>query len=108
MALRMDVILWLTLDQQYQTPNETLSSLIQTVRLLRERQIFNNRCSGIPPAIPEEPMPKVTVEIPQHIVDDLNTHVGDGKKFVSFSDAIRTALRKMLDHLDEVDMRRGR
>jgi len=32
-------------------------------------------------------MPKVTVEIPQHIVDDVNAHVGDGKKFVSFSDA---------------------
>jgi len=53
-------------------------------------------------------MPKVTVEIPQHIVDDINTHVGDGRKFVSFSDAVRTALRKMLDQLDEIDQRRGR
>lgn len=53
-------------------------------------------------------MPKVTVEIPQHIIDDLNVHVGDGKKFVNFSDAVRTALRKMLDQLDEVDRRRGR
>jgi Arc/MetJ-type ribon-helix-helix transcriptional regulator len=63
---------------------------------------------SILPAIPEEYMPKVTVEIPQHIIDDVNTHVGDGKKFVTFSDAVRTALRKMLDQLDEVDRRRGR
>lgn len=53
-------------------------------------------------------MPKVTVEIPQHIIDDVNRHVGDGKKFVSFSDAVRTALRKMLDQLDEIDRMRGR
>ena len=53
-------------------------------------------------------LPKVTVEIPQHIVDDINAHVGDGQKFVSFSDAVRTALRKMLDQLDEIDRRRGR
>lgn len=53
-------------------------------------------------------MPKVTVDIPQHIVDDVNAHVGDGLKFVSFSDAVRTALRKMLDQLDEIDRRRGR
>jgi Arc/MetJ-type ribon-helix-helix transcriptional regulator len=59
-------------------------------------------------AISEEYMPKVTVEIPQHIVDDINAHVGDGRKFVSFSDAVRSALRKMLDQLDEIDRRRGR
>ncbi len=53
-------------------------------------------------------MPKVTVDIPQHIIDDVNAHVGDGRKFVSFSDAVRTALRKMLDQLDEIDRRRGR
>jgi len=53
-------------------------------------------------------MPKVTVEIPQHIVDDINTHVGNGRKFVSFSDAVRSALRKMLDQLDEIDQRRRR
>ncbi len=61
--------------------------------------------------MPEESnkyMPKVTVDIPQHIIDDVNAHVGDGKKFVSFSDAVRTALRKMLDQLDEIDRRRGR
>jgi Arc/MetJ-type ribon-helix-helix transcriptional regulator len=53
-------------------------------------------------------MPKVTVEIPQHIIDDVNAHVGDGKKFVTFSDAVRTAIRKMLDQLDEIDRRKGR
>ncbi|OPX79263.1 MAG: hypothetical protein A4E45_00794 [Methanosaeta sp. PtaB.Bin039] len=53
-------------------------------------------------------MPKVTVEIPKHIIDDVNRHVGDGKKFVNFSDAVRTALRKMLDQLDEIDRRAGR
>ncbi len=56
----------------------------------------------------EDEMPKVTVEIPQHIIDDVQSHVGDGRKFVSFSDAVRTALRKMLDQLDEIDRRRGR
>jgi len=56
----------------------------------------------------EDSMPKVTVEIPQHIVDDVQAHVGDAKKFVSLSDAIRSALRKMLDQLDEIDRRRGR
>ena len=56
----------------------------------------------------EDHMPKVTVDIPQHIVDDVQVHVGDGKKFVSFSDAVRSALRKMLDQLDEIDRRRGR
>lgn len=53
-------------------------------------------------------MPKISVEIPQHIIDDLNEHIGDGKKFVNFSDAVRTALRKMLDQLDDIDRRRGR
>lgn len=53
-------------------------------------------------------MPKICVEIPQQIVDDVNSHVGDGGKFVNFSDAVRTALRKMLDQLDEIDKRHGR
>jgi len=35
-------------------------------------------------------------------------HVGDDKKFVNFSDAVRTALRKMLDMMDEIDKRHGR
>jgi len=53
-------------------------------------------------------MPKVCVEIPKEILDDLKEHVGDGKKFVNTSDAIRTACRKMLDQLDEIDQRHGR
>jgi Arc/MetJ-type ribon-helix-helix transcriptional regulator len=53
-------------------------------------------------------MPKVSVEIPQELLDDLNRHVGDNKKFVSQSDAIRTAVRKMLDMMDEIDRRHGR
>lgn len=53
-------------------------------------------------------MPKVSVEIPQELLDDLNKHVGDNKKFVSQSDAIRTSIRKMLDMMDEIDRRRGR
>jgi len=53
-------------------------------------------------------MPKVSVEIPQELLDDLNRHVGDNKKFVSQSDAIRTAIRKMLDLMDDIDRRHGR
>ena len=53
-------------------------------------------------------MPKVSVEIPQHILDDIRLHIGDEKKFVSLSDAIRAALRKLLDSLDEIDRRHGR
>ena len=53
-------------------------------------------------------MAKVSVEIPQHIPNDLQKHIGTDKKFVSVSDAIRTALRKMLDSLDEIDRRHGR
>lgn len=53
-------------------------------------------------------MPKVSVEIPQELLDDLNKHVGDDKKFVNQSDAIRTAIRKMLDLMDNIDRRHGR
>jgi len=53
-------------------------------------------------------LPKVSIDIPQHIIDDINDHVGDGKKFVNFSDAVRTSLRKMLDQLDEIDRLKGR
>jgi Arc/MetJ-type ribon-helix-helix transcriptional regulator len=53
-------------------------------------------------------MPKICVEIPQEILDDLRQHVGDNKKFVNTSDAIRTACRKMLDQLDEIDKQHGR
>ncbi len=53
-------------------------------------------------------MPKISVDIPQELLNDLNMHVGDDKKFVNQSDAIRTAIRKMLDLMDEIDRRRGR
>jgi Arc/MetJ-type ribon-helix-helix transcriptional regulator len=53
-------------------------------------------------------MPKITVDIPQELYDDMMVHVGEEKKFVNQSDAIRTAIRKMLDQLDEIDRRHGR
>jgi Arc/MetJ-type ribon-helix-helix transcriptional regulator len=53
-------------------------------------------------------MPKVSLDMPSEILDDLKVHVGDDKKFVSVADAIRTACRKMLDQLDEIDARHGR
>lgn len=53
-------------------------------------------------------MPKVSADIPQELLDDVQEHVGDDKKFVSTSDAIRSSLRKMLDQMDEVDRQRGR
>ncbi|MFH0859595.1 MAG: CopG family transcriptional regulator [Candidatus Altiarchaeota archaeon] len=53
-------------------------------------------------------MAKICVEMPQEILDDLREHIGPEKKFVNLSDAIRTACRKMLDTLDEIDRRHGR
>jgi Arc/MetJ-type ribon-helix-helix transcriptional regulator len=53
-------------------------------------------------------MPKITVEIPQHLLDDLDEHVGDQKKFVNRSDAVRTSIRKTLDIMDDIDERHGR
>jgi Arc/MetJ-type ribon-helix-helix transcriptional regulator len=53
-------------------------------------------------------MPKVSVEIPQELLDDLDEHVGDNGKFVNRSDAIRASIRKTLDMLDEIDERHGR
>ena len=53
-------------------------------------------------------MPKVSLDMPQEILDDLKGHVGDDRKFVSVADAIRTACRKLLDRLDEIDARHGR
>ncbi len=53
-------------------------------------------------------MPKVSLDMPEEILNDLKIHVGDSKKFVSVADAIRTACRKMLDQLDEIDQRHGR
>ena len=53
-------------------------------------------------------MPKVSLDMPNEILSDLKEHVGDDKKFVSVADAIRTACRKLLDQLDEIDDRHGR
>ena len=53
-------------------------------------------------------MPKVSLDIPKELFDDIKLHVGDDKKFVSLADAIRTACRKMLDQLDSIDLRHGR
>ncbi len=53
-------------------------------------------------------MPKISVEIPQELLEDLDEHVGDDGKFVNRSDAIRASVRKTLDILDEIDERHGR
>ena len=53
-------------------------------------------------------MPKISVEVPQELLDDLDEHVGDEKKFVNRSDAIRSSIRKTLDLLDEIDARHDR
>lgn len=53
-------------------------------------------------------MPKISVEVPQELLDDLDTHVGDDGKYVNRSDAIRASIRKNLDVLDEIDERHGR
>lgn len=53
-------------------------------------------------------MAKVSVEIPDELLDDLDDHVGEEKKFVNRSEAIRASVRKTLDLLDEIDSRQGR
>ena len=53
-------------------------------------------------------MPRICVEVPQQILDDLRQHIGDDKKFVNLSDAVRTSCRKMLDFMDDVDKKHGR
>ena len=53
-------------------------------------------------------MPKVSLDIPSQLLDDLKTHFGDEKKFVSVADAVRTACRKLLDQLDAIDDLHGR
>ena len=53
-------------------------------------------------------MPKVSVEIPDELLADLDEHVGEGGKFVNRSEAIRASIRKTLDQLDEIDARHGR
>ena len=53
-------------------------------------------------------MPKVSLDIPAQLLDDLKTHVGDEKKFGSLAHAVRTACRKLLDQLDAIDEKHGR
>lgn len=53
-------------------------------------------------------MPKISVEVPQELLDDLDDHVGDGGKFVNRSEAVRASIRKTLDLLDDIDERQGR
>lgn len=53
-------------------------------------------------------MPKISLDIPGHLLDDIKKHVGEHGKFVSVADAVRTACRKMLDQLDKIDERHGR
>jgi len=53
-------------------------------------------------------MPKVSVEIPPELFDDLDKHVGDDGKFVNRSDAVRKSIRKTLNLLHNIDKRRGR
>jgi Arc/MetJ-type ribon-helix-helix transcriptional regulator len=53
-------------------------------------------------------MPKISVEIPGELLDDLDDHVGNDGKFVNRSDAVRASIRKTLDVLDEIDARHDR
>jgi len=53
-------------------------------------------------------VPKVSLDIPNELLEDLRLHVGDDKKFVSLADAVRTACRKLLDKLDAIDEMHGR
>lgn len=53
-------------------------------------------------------MTKISVEVPDELLADLDDHVGENGKFVNRSEAIRASVRKMLDTLDEIDERHGR
>jgi len=53
-------------------------------------------------------MPKISVEIPQELLADLDEHVGDDGKDVNRSEAVRASVRKNLDILEEIDERHGR
>ena len=53
-------------------------------------------------------MPKISLDMPAELMNDLKEHTGDDKKFVSLADAVRTACRKLLEQLDEIDQRHGR
>ncbi|WP_336336127.1 ribbon-helix-helix domain-containing protein [Haloarcula brevis] len=53
-------------------------------------------------------MPKISVEVPAELLNDLDEHVGEDGKFVNRSEAIRASVRKTLDILDDIDERQGR
>jgi Arc/MetJ-type ribon-helix-helix transcriptional regulator len=53
-------------------------------------------------------MPKISVEVPDELLSDLDDHVGEDGKFVNRSEAIRASIRKTLDMLDDIDERHGR
>lgn len=53
-------------------------------------------------------MTKISVEVPDELLNDLDEHVGEDKKFVNRSEAIRASIRKTLDMLDDIDARHGR
>jgi len=53
-------------------------------------------------------MPKISVEVPEELLADLDDHVGEEGKFVNRSEAIRASIRKTLDLLDDIDARQGR
>ena len=53
-------------------------------------------------------MAKISVEIPDELLADLDEHVGEDGKFVNRSDAVRASIRKTLDLLDDIDARHGR
>lgn len=53
-------------------------------------------------------MPKISVEVPEELLNDLDEHIGDEGKFVNRSEAIRASIRKTLDMLDRIDERHGR
>jgi Arc/MetJ-type ribon-helix-helix transcriptional regulator len=53
-------------------------------------------------------MPKISVEVPAELLEDLDRHVGADGKFVNRSEAVRASIRKTLDILDDIDARHGR
>lgn len=53
-------------------------------------------------------MTKISVEVPDELLEDLDEHVGEERKFVNRSEAVRASIRKTLDLLDDIDARHGR
>lgn len=53
-------------------------------------------------------MAKISVEVPDELLADLDDHVGEDHKFVNRSEAVRASIRKTLDVLDDIDARHDR